>query len=164
MKTISERIKEGLELRNLKQTDLVKLTGITKGALSSYISGAYEPKQRNIYRIAKALNVSEAWLMGLDVSLVKNETQDTVLNSKEQRLISSFNKLNDFGKNKAIERIEELTEITKYQNNELSATLMVAENTSPYLAPLAAHDDNLSDDEKVIMNERIIEALRNQDK
>ena len=67
MKTISERIKEGMVLRNLKQTDLVAITGISKGALSSYISGRYVPKQNNIYLIAKALNVNEAWLMGSDV-------------------------------------------------------------------------------------------------
>lgn len=71
MKTTSERIKEGMELRGLKQTDLVEATGISKGALSSYISGRYIPKQNNIYLIAKALNVSEAWLMGADVSILK---------------------------------------------------------------------------------------------
>lgn len=40
-----------------------------KGALSSYISGRYNPKQNNTYLIAKALNVSEAWLMGADVPM-----------------------------------------------------------------------------------------------
>ena len=69
MKTTAERIKEGMELRELKQTDLVEMTGISKGALSSYISGRYIPKQNNIYLISKALNVSEAWLMGNDVPL-----------------------------------------------------------------------------------------------
>ncbi|MGJ0841546.1 helix-turn-helix domain-containing protein [Clostridium tertium] len=78
MKTISERIKEALEIRDMKQTDLVKLTGITKGALSSYISGAYEPKQRNIYKIAQALNVNEAWLMGYDVSMDKEKINNTI--------------------------------------------------------------------------------------
>ena len=74
MKTISDRIKEGMALRNLKQADLVELTGISKGALSSYISGRYIPKQNNIYLIAKALNVNEAWLMGSDVSMARNNT------------------------------------------------------------------------------------------
>ena len=46
MKTTSERIKKGMDLRNLKQADLVKMTGISKGALSSYISGRYIPKQK----------------------------------------------------------------------------------------------------------------------
>ncbi|WP_083588902.1 helix-turn-helix domain-containing protein [Clostridium sp. Marseille-P3244] len=65
----AQRIKEALELRNMKQADLVEKTQISKGALSSYISGAYEPKQKNLYKIAKALNVSESWLMGLDVPM-----------------------------------------------------------------------------------------------
>lgn len=69
MKTTSERIREGMELRGLKQADLVEITGISKGALSSYISGRYIPKQNNIYLIAKALNVSESWLMGANVPI-----------------------------------------------------------------------------------------------
>ncbi len=69
MNTTADRIKEGLRLRNMKQADLVTLTGIGKASISTYLSGRYEPKQRNIYKIAKALNVSEAWLMGLDVPM-----------------------------------------------------------------------------------------------
>jgi repressor LexA len=68
MITIADRIKEGLALRNMKQAELVEKTGIGKSSISTYISGAYEPKQKNIYKIAKALNVNEAWLMGADVS------------------------------------------------------------------------------------------------
>ena len=69
MSTASERIKEGMLLRGLKQVDLVEKTGISKGALSSYISGRYVPKQNNTFLIAKALDVSEAWLMGADVPM-----------------------------------------------------------------------------------------------
>ena len=60
-------------MRHMRQAELVKLTGINKSAISSYISGAYEPKQKNIYRIAEALNVSEAWLMGHDVIPFRQE-------------------------------------------------------------------------------------------
>lgn len=73
MKTTAERIKEGMELRQLKQADLVEMTGISKGALSSYISGRYVPKQNNIFLISKALNVSESWLMGNDVPINRVE-------------------------------------------------------------------------------------------
>ena len=69
MDTISERIKKALYLRNMKQVDLVERTGIGKSSISTYISGEYEPKQKNIYKIAKALNVNEAWLMGYDVPM-----------------------------------------------------------------------------------------------
>lgn len=70
-KDISERIKEGLELRNMSQQELCNLTGISKGQMSSYVTGRYEPKQNNIYLISKALNVSPTWLMGYEVQ--KNE-------------------------------------------------------------------------------------------
>ena len=67
MDSTANRIRQGMELANLKQADLVEMTGISKGALSSYLSGKYIPKQNNIFLISKALNVSEAWLMGNDV-------------------------------------------------------------------------------------------------
>lgn len=65
----AERIKKALYIKGMKQSDLCRLTNIPKSALSQYISGAFEPKQDRIYLMAKALNVSEAWLMGLDVPM-----------------------------------------------------------------------------------------------
>ena len=44
-------------------------TGIDKSKISSYMSGRYKAKQDGIYLLAKSLNVSEAWLMGLDVPM-----------------------------------------------------------------------------------------------
>lgn len=79
MATIAERIKEALILRDMKQADLVEKTGIGKSSISTYLSGAYEPKQKNIYKIAKALNVSEAWLMGADVPMVQRSYQKSIV-------------------------------------------------------------------------------------
>ena len=39
-----DRIKDALEIRDMKQSDLVAITGIDKGQLSSYISGKYKPR------------------------------------------------------------------------------------------------------------------------
>ena len=69
LKTIAQRIREALDLRGMKQSDLVSATGIGKSSISTYLTGEYEPKQRNIYKIAKALDVSESWLMGYDVPM-----------------------------------------------------------------------------------------------
>ena len=49
MATTADRISEAMKLRDIRQADLVKKTGISKGALSSYISGRYVPKQNNVY-------------------------------------------------------------------------------------------------------------------
>lgn len=67
--TIAERLSKALKIKEMSQAELVRLTGIGKSSICTYVSGEYEPKQRNIYKIAKALNVSEAWLMGFDVPM-----------------------------------------------------------------------------------------------
>lgn len=81
MKSISERMKEALEIREMKQAELVEKTGIGKSSISTYLSGSYEPKQRNIYKIAQALDVSETWLMGYDVPMERSSSPQVNDNS-----------------------------------------------------------------------------------
>lgn len=128
MKTIADRIKEGLAMKEMKQSDLVELTGIGKSSISSYISGQYEPKQRNIYKIAKALGVNEAWLMGYDTSKERSTDQmQKDLDMEYMNSLSEFNYskelvkiheffslLNEEGRKESIKRIEELTHLKKY--------------------------------------------------
>jgi transcriptional regulator with XRE-family HTH domain len=59
-----KRLRQAMERSNIKQSELCEKTGIGKSSISQYLSGDYEPKQRNIYKIATALNVSPAYLMG----------------------------------------------------------------------------------------------------
>lgn len=92
----ADRIKMALSIKGVRQSDLCRLTKIPKSALSQYISGAYEPKQDRIYLIAQALNVSEAWLMGLDVPMErqKSSSPDKVtLTEGEQVLLSLFRRV-----------------------------------------------------------------------
>lgn len=65
--TTSTRLREAMALRGMKQNELVQVSGIDKGAISRYLSGAYEPKSGAISKLASALNVSEMWLWGYDV-------------------------------------------------------------------------------------------------
>jgi len=63
----AERIRIALDRIGMTQTELSKSTGIPKSAISQYIKGSFEPKQDRVYKLAQALHVSEAWLMGFDV-------------------------------------------------------------------------------------------------
>ena len=58
-----------MRIRNIKATELAQKTGISKSSLSEYMSGKYEAKQDGVYLLAKALDINEAWLMGLDVPM-----------------------------------------------------------------------------------------------
>lgn len=64
-----KRIKYAINLRNMKQVDVINKTGINKGALSSYISGRYKPKDDSIYKLALVLEVNPEWLRGKDVPM-----------------------------------------------------------------------------------------------
>lgn len=89
----NKRIKQALELRGMKQADLVEATGIGKSAISQYLSGKYVPKQTATHLIAKALNVSEAWLMGYDVPIERIEEVKRVVTKEEQEFLNLFNSL-----------------------------------------------------------------------
>lgn len=64
-----KRIQYAINLRNMKQVDVINKTGINKGALSSYISGRYKPKDDSIYKLALVLEVNPEWLRGKDVPM-----------------------------------------------------------------------------------------------
>ena len=71
METISERIKFAMNIKDMKQAELVQKTGITKGAFSSYLSGRYYPKKDKLELIADALGVDIEWLAGKNVPMQK---------------------------------------------------------------------------------------------
>lgn len=64
-----DRFNKALSLRNMRPVELKEKTGISESAISQYRSGYAKPKQDKLYLIAKALDVNEAWLMGLDVPM-----------------------------------------------------------------------------------------------
>lgn len=71
----SERLKEALELREMKQVDLSEKSGISKPNISCYLSGKYEPKQDALYKMGKALDVAEMWLAGYDIPMERPAAQ-----------------------------------------------------------------------------------------
>lgn len=75
--SFAHRLREGLALRNLQQKDLSDRTGIPKSALSQYCGGSFVPKQNRTALIAEALDVNEAWLMGYDVPMERQQPAST---------------------------------------------------------------------------------------
>ena len=64
MDIFAKRLCDTLERKNMRPSDLADLTGIGRSAISQYMKGAFRPKQVRTERIAKALGVSVAFLMG----------------------------------------------------------------------------------------------------
>ena len=72
--TVGERLNQIMSERGLKQKDILDKAEpyftnevkISKSDLSQYVSGKTEPRSDKLYILAKALNVSEQWLLGYD--------------------------------------------------------------------------------------------------
>lgn len=70
---MEESYKRLLFLRNkygLSDTEFAEKIGVPKSSMSMYLSGKRKMRQDRIAIVAKIFNVSEAWLMGYDVSMV----------------------------------------------------------------------------------------------
>lgn len=65
--TTAERLSEAMKLRNIKQAEVSRLSGIDKSSISLYLKGKYAPKGDKLYRLATVLGVSPAWLSGFNV-------------------------------------------------------------------------------------------------
>lgn len=76
--TFSNRLNKAIAIRNIKPIELAEKTGIDKSKISSYMSGRYKARQDGVYLLAKALCVSEAWLMGYDVPMEKKLNIDII--------------------------------------------------------------------------------------
>lgn len=135
---LKDRLKEAMDIRGLKQADIVEKGKIDKGQLSSWLSGKYKPRQNNISKLSEILSVDEAWLMGYDVPMERSTPEgfrrwaeqynsthkQYILNSNESILISEYRKLNNTGKKKLISTAREMNCSPLYNDNyqaELSA-------------------------------------------
>lgn len=136
MSDIGERIKHARQIEGMSQETLARAIGSTKSTISKYELGHREPSLDTIQRIADALRieffdlivptgdqasvdgllteVEDAKKRGLRV-VWKNDNLYLTAPSKEQKILLAFDKLNAKGREVAVKRVEELTEIPKYQ-------------------------------------------------
>lgn len=66
MAEFKSRLKEAMEHYGISQAELAKKSGLWPSAISDYLNGKYLAKQDKVDILAKALNVSPIWLMGID--------------------------------------------------------------------------------------------------
>lgn len=118
--TLAEKIRQVREEKHLTQKAVAASMGISQQAYGQYESGGRLPKPETLGRIAAALGCDVA---DLDETLAI--TPDEILSglldianrdeTNRKRMNAAYSKLNPEGRAKAAERVEELTEIARYQ-------------------------------------------------
>lgn len=81
--TFDKRLRKALNIRNMTQAELCEKTEIPKSAISQYLSGGFKPRQNRTHLIAKTLDVNEAWLMGYDVDIKRQDMNPEMNNVQE---------------------------------------------------------------------------------
>lgn len=121
---------------------------LNKGMISKWEANKSEPSMKYIRVFSKFFNVTLDYLLGLEENNIKTNLYN--ISEAEEQHIEDLRKLNDIGKKKVITYTKDLIEMPKY----------IKETESDYLAPIAAHDDNLTDEEKAVMDQKINEYLK----
>ena len=116
--TFAQRLREGLDLRGMKQIELATRSGISKYSISHYLKGDWEGKQDAVNELARALNVSEAWLMGYDVPAERSAPKVSVQLDKKPTIPPGFMPLPKMRKVPLIGAIACGDPITAIQNRE----------------------------------------------
>ena len=107
---IGKKIKQRREALNLTQGELAALVGVTQSAITNYESELSHPKELILYKLFEALDCDANFLFE---DALKSKTPPP-LTAEENKLLEAFGKLNSTGKQEAVRRVEELTEISKY--------------------------------------------------
>lgn len=120
--SIAEKIKGVRELAGLTQAQLAEKVGTTPQNISQYERGIRNPKYGTLCKIADALGCNVTDLdESLAISVEDIATGLSALAKEDEitikRIKSAYSKLNAEGRAKAAERVEELTEIKRFQNN-----------------------------------------------
>lgn len=89
-----DRLREAMQEAGKTQADLVRDTGLNRGTVSRYLSGAVEPRHEATHKLAVALGVSEMWLFGYDTPMGRSEDQKK--NDQLAKLIVRMRVDNDF--------------------------------------------------------------------
>lgn len=102
----SQRLKQLMTERNLRQIDILNLTKpycdkynvkMNKSDISQYVSGKNEPSQDKLVVLGMALNVQESWLMGYDSQKERGNYEDQNILMFEAKLEEACNLLRDSG-------------------------------------------------------------------
>ncbi|WP_295215968.1 XRE family transcriptional regulator [Ruminococcus sp.] len=86
MEDFTARLNQALQQKQMTQSELCEKTGISRSTMSQYCSGSFRPRDGKLRRIAKALGVKEAWLMGYDSEEAQELSLENYPNLRPVRL------------------------------------------------------------------------------
>lgn len=178
----SKRLKELMNDNNETTYSLGEILNLSAATISRYADGKMTPKITTIYSMATHFNVNPVWLMGYDVEKnIKIQNDKFELSKEETILLENYNKSNNEGKKMIISYSDYVSQNYIDTVDEITATTdnVIELNTNdkkedyeevfvPYKSldeagkTIAAHDDDLTDEEKAVMDQIILNDINEE--
>ena len=127
-------LKELRKKRGYTQQQVADELGVTKATISKYENGLRDINRTNIEKLSKLFKVDPIYILTgksdtewesiFEEDRIESEKQDReyyktiVFTGAISKVAHLLDKLNDKGQQKAIERVQELTEIPRYQKDK----------------------------------------------
>lgn len=96
---IKERLLEAMKVRQMTATELANKSGLAKSSVSRYLSGENIPRSIAIGKMANALDVSPAWILGYNLTMdgkeIQNVELDKLTEENKTRLFAYYQALLD---------------------------------------------------------------------
>ena len=113
--TTGERIQKARKAAGLSQKELGKKLGVSASMIGQYENDLRIPKIETLEKISAALNVKISSLRDIHVFFFQDLFVSPEDDEIRKRILEALADLNAEGQQKAVERVEELTEIPKYK-------------------------------------------------
>lgn len=114
-----KKLQEKMDRKGIKQIDLVNAVGIPKTTLSSMLSRDNTKVDIDVFlKICKVLDCSPEDFSEEIISA--HEEPAAPLRHDEKQLLNLYNSMNEEGKEKALERLEEMALLDRYKKRNQS--------------------------------------------
>lgn len=120
MSSLGMHLKKERLKRNLTQSAMAEILGLTRSAYSLYESDKREPSLSTLKNMATMLDMSIDSLMEYPIenALINATIHTETSDSSEDNIIDLYHELNKIGQKKAVEQVEMLTKIPEYRKSE----------------------------------------------
>ena len=125
-KKLGERLKKLRIKENLTQQQVADVLGITKAAVSKYEHGERKLNDKYVEQLAQLYHADPLYIiLGITQDSFQKQMEtkveayhahvETVRDESLSKIKGIFDRLNEEGMKKAVERVEELSEMQRYQ-------------------------------------------------
>lgn len=160
----AKRLRLALSNKNIKPQELSDKSGVNKASVSQYVNGSHKPSNISAGKMAAILDVDPLWLMGFDVPMKKQVSDDDIgnafandnlfeiidnisaLSPQEKRHFTNYLQLLEINRKKADNYVEQLLSIQE-MDNALQADAAHARTDIDIPEGTDTSDNDIMDDE-----------------